>query len=135
MVLGIGLKERMNNKRRELPVTVEFNKDKVIGRLTLFDNAPEIPLNYTFAIGGIIKPRGIKKFYNKKTKKWEAHIVDYELREISLISDKNYKSFLDSPTAQIEYSPPPKGAKTYEEMYPEKNKPSKSPKPDPDIAK
>lgn len=109
------------------PVTVEHQQEssKVIGELVLFDNAPKIPLNYTFAIGGIIKPGGIKKYYNKKTKKWEAHITDYDIKEISLISDKQYKTFLDSPIAQMEFSPTPKGAKTYEEMHASKPKPQK----------
>ena len=96
----------------KLPVTKEFSKDidDQIGSLIIFDDNFKIPINYVFSLAGIIKPEGMKKVYNKKTKKWETHITDFEPTEISLVSDKNYKALLNSDQYR-EFTPLPQKKK------------------------
>ena len=87
----------------KIPVTKGFSQDQ-IGSLTIFDDDFKIPFNCVFTLGVKIKPGGLEKVYNKKTKKWEEVITDYEIQTISLIPDSNYQSFLKSDQ-YIKYKP------------------------------
>lgn len=68
---------------KNYPVTVNFDKGQVIGELTLNDDA-FIPLNFHFALEGIIK---------KSKREGDIHVIqEYELTGISLLSDSQFCS-------------------------------------------
>ena len=73
---------RKKMKSKDIIITKNFDRKKVVGKAKLLSNII-IPYNSVFAIGGrILEQKG-----NKITK--------FELLEISLISDTNYKKFLE----------------------------------------
>ena len=71
-------------KMKTIPCTVFFDKTRSpIGTLSIDERKLPKGADYVFAIGGIVK----EKVGNKITK--------FELLEISLVPDRNYKKYLE----------------------------------------
>ena len=73
----------------QIPVTQGFDKQKVIGFLTLQDDV-EIPLDSVFALAYVAQERSSD---GKPTK--------IQVQEVGLISDSNYLEFLKSEKEKL----------------------------------
>lgn len=75
----------MAKDNKEYPVTVGFGQ-QLIGKLTLLPDT-KIPMDCVFALGGKVTKR-------HKDAKGKQVIDEFELTEVSLITDENYKKHL-----------------------------------------